>query len=398
MNTTLRTLPCLLALFAGPLLATACSDDDANPNTKPAADAGDDDTGPFAPPADPGKGFWVTVSGEDLAVAGYDWTAQSLASGDPPAFVDGWAIDFEHVIVTVGKIRVNADPDKDPANPKDVGALVASAEGPFAVDVTLGGDVTGKSGEPDERTVPIAAFPTKADGSDFDPTARYAFGYDFVAASASAKIVNLDAEGLALYERAKAEGWSMIYAGTATYKGPAPEVDTAFAKLPKQVKFTLGFKNPSSYENCQNTDLQQVGGEFPRGVQSIAGASTTVQITLHTDHTFWNKLNVEGTPLHFDPIAAQASTYGDPESTGEVDSADLVDVDVTGFKTKAGDPLPARSLVPDYAAPGGQLKFDANGTRFSRANSFASYLAYAAASGGHMNANGECEITNHFEP
>ena len=32
------------------------------------------------------------------------------------------------------------------------------------------------------------------------------------------------------------------------------------------------------------------------------------------------------------------------------------------------------------------------------ANSLAAYLAYSAASGGHMNADGECEVRNDFTP
>jgi hypothetical protein len=144
--------------------------------------------------------------------------------------------------------------------------------------------------------------------------------------------------------------------------------------------------------------LQQVGDEFPRGIQANANKSTTVQITVHTDHAFWDKLNVEGTPLHFDAIAAQASTYGTPDSPGTVTIEDLENVDVTGFKTKAGEPLPWRSLVSDYKAPEGQMKFDPNGTSFSKANSFSAYLSYSAASGGHMNADGECEVKNNFTP
>lgn len=108
----------------------------------------------FSPPADPGKaGFWVTVSGEDLASVGYDFVEGALADGDPPAFVDGWAVHFDHVIVTIGNVTLHEDPDKDDGNPQDVGALVAKAAGPWAVDAAIGGDVIGKSESPDEKTV-----------------------------------------------------------------------------------------------------------------------------------------------------------------------------------------------------------------------------------------------------
>ena len=169
----------------------------------------------FQPPADPGAGgFWVTVSGEDLALLGYEWSNSAEAGGDPPAFVDGWSLRFDHVIITVDRLRINAEPDRDDANPLDVGSLVASAQGPWAVDVSIGGDVTGKSGSPDERTVPIAAFSAQSNGRPFDPASRYGFSYDLVSAADDAMLVNLDAEGLALYEQGKQQGWSMIFSGT----------------------------------------------------------------------------------------------------------------------------------------------------------------------------------------
>lgn len=398
-NALVRATRPLLFVALGTVAACSGSDDPSKtPDTGGTLPPGDGTT-VFTPPTDPGaNGFLVTVSGEDLAVIGYDFAAGALADGDPPAFVDGWSIAFKHVIVTVGNVRLNENPEKDDGNPRDVDGVVAGNGNLYAVDATVGGSVIGKSGSPDEKTVAITSFARKNDGSSFDPTARYAFSYDLVAATSDAKIVNLDAEGLALYEQGKEKGWSMILAGTATYKGPAPEAGTVFASIPTEVDFTLGLTNPSSYVNCRNSDLTPVGDEFPRGVQTNPNGSTTVQVTVHTDHTFWDRLNVEGTPLHFDPIAAQASTYGSPASPGVVTSDDLASIDVTGFTTRSGEPLPARSLVSDYTAPAGQLKYDANGTTFAKPNSFASWLAYTAAAGGHMNADGECEVVNNFTP
>jgi len=357
-------------------------------------------TPPTGPTPAVNNGFQITVSGEDLAVNGYEWAPGAKANDDPPAFVDGWAVKFEHIIVTIGEVRLNADPDKDPANPETQGEPVATATGPWAVDLTIGGNIVGKSGSPDEKTVAITTIDTKSDGTAFDPAQRYAFNYTTVGASPAAKAVNLDAAGQALYETAKTNGWATIYAGTATYKGPAPAAGSVFEKIPTVVKFTLGLKNPTAYVNCQNTDLQATGGdEFPRGLQASKDKATTAQITIHTDHSFWSKLNVEGTELHFDPIAARASTYGTVGAApGTVTLDDLVNVDVTGFKTKNDEPLPARSLVPDYTAAAGQLAFDANGTTFAKANSYAAYIAYSATAGGHLNADGLCKVKLGYAP
>jgi hypothetical protein len=404
-NLSKRFLAIMITTMVGmvPMMACSTTTNTSSSSGGPTADAGpttDSSTsGPFVPPADPGAGgVLVTFSAEDIAALGFGFDASSRAEGDPPAFVDGWEVKYSHVLVTVGKVRINEDPDKNDADPTQVGAEVAAADGPWAVDAVKGGSIQGKSGSPDEKAVALTAFTTTKSGAKFRADARYAFSYDLATATASAKPVNLDAEGLALYEEAKQKGFAVVLAGTATYKGAAPEATSVFAKIPKVVNFKLGFKNPTSYANCRNTDLQEAGGEYPRGIQVNAAKSITVQATLHTDHAFWNKLNVEGTPLSFDAIAAQASTYGTPDAPGVVAIEDLENVDITGVKTKAGEVLPARSLVPDYTAPVGQLRFDANSVSFAKVNSFAAFLAYSAASGGHMNANGECEVKRNYTP
>jgi hypothetical protein len=356
------------------------------------------DGGPLAdivrPDVDPGpKGIVVTASGEDLAIVGYPWSPGVTSGGDPPAFVDGWAVRFEHVLVTIADVWLASDPDTDPANPIITGPIVARDPGPWAVDLSRGGPLLGKSGSPDEKTVALTAFR----GDALDTTRRYAFGYSFVAASNDAKHVNLDDAGAKLYEQAKANHWAMLFVGTATYSAGAPPGGTPFAKMPPVVRFTIGLANPSRYVNCRNTDLMQIGGDYPRGLQPSPTRSTTAQITLHTDHLFWDALNVEGTPLHFDPIAAVASTYGAPDAgEGQATSSALVPLDVTGFKTATNDNLPWRTTVSDWEAPAGQMHFEANGTALRPRNAFLSFLAHAAASGGHMNADGQCVVKNEF--
>lgn len=355
---------------------------------------------PFVAPSDPGKGgILVTVSGEDLAIQGYPFLAgSSKAGGDPPAFVDGWEVQLEHFILTVGGIRLNDGPDKNADNPKEMGEVVAQVEGLFAVDISLGGGLVGKSGSPDEKTVAITAFTGPSSGGEFKTDQRYAFSYDFAVASSQAKNVNLDAAGVVLYQQAILEGWSVVIQGKAIYKSKPPTEGTVFAKIPQKIRFTLGFANPASYINCQNTDLNPLGdGVFPRGVQVSPSASTVAQITMHSDHLFWDRLNAESGLLHFDPIAALASTYGvESDHPGEVTMEDLDGADFIAFKTRSGEPLPARSEVADYTAPDVQLSFDGNGITFPK-NSFSKYLAYSLTSGGHFNANGECEVVLNFE-
>lgn len=382
-----RALP-LLALLAAACFAGCGDENEADPVAPGGGGAGTG--GATTQPSgatDPGPGaFWITASGEDLALSGYPFTNGTSKSGDP-AFVEGWALSYSHLIITVGDLELFENPEKNAGDPKDVGAEVAHDHAAYAVDLHLGGTVTDKgSGQP--GAVPIAAFAKKEDGTAFDPASRYAFSYAVKKASAEAKLVNLDEEGKTLYQEAITRGWSTIVVGTATYKGPEPEAGSAFAKLPKVVKFKLGLTIPAKYVNCANPDFTPVGGEFPRGVQLLPNKSSVVQITYHTDHMFWDALNVEGTPLHFDPIAASAN------EAGEVTIDDLAKQDFLAFTLNDGTtPLPARSNVDDYPAPKGQLAFSGGGESFTK-NSYAAFFEYSAIAGGHLNADGECAVTD----
>jgi hypothetical protein len=361
------------------VFGTGCgSDDDPAPGGA-AGTSGGTATQPDGK-TDPGpRAFWITASGEDLALNGYPFTNGASKSADP-AFVDGWAVDYEHVIVTIGGLSLAENPDKNAGDPKDLGAQVAHDDRAFAVDLHLAGSGNGGS-------TPIAAFDKKDDGSAFDGSTRYAFSYSLVAGTADAVVVNLDEEGKQLYQEAIERGFSTLVVGTATYKGPEPAADSAFAKLPKVVHFKLGLAIPARYTNCENPDFPAVGGELTRGVQLKDSASTQVQVTYHTDHMFWDTLNVEGTPLHFDPVAASAN------DAGEVTIDDLEKQDFLGFTLPDGTPLPARSVVADYTTNDGQLAFSGGGESFTK-NSYAAFFRYSATAAGHLNADGECAVTD----
>jgi hypothetical protein len=376
----------LLALASS--IALACTAADRSSPPAPPTNASPDGGAPSPDASAPATELRVTVSGEAFARTGFDFVpGVSLAYGDVPAFVDGWAIRFEHVIVTVAGVRLSAEPDRDPSDPTRTGALVAEDSGAYAVDVVKGGDVPGKSGSPDERAVVVTTLhppPTQARGE------RYAFGFDLVPASASAKRVNLDAEAAALYDAAVAKGYAAIYVGTATYRGAAPEPGSVFARMPTVVRFSLGLANATSYLNCENSDLPREGRRRQRGVPVPAGETATAQITLHTDHLFVTALHSDSAALAFDALAANASApaSGAPAS---VTIDDLAKVDITKVTTRAGEPLPRRSLVSDFAASGEQVRYDPGATPLPSHPSFAGYLAAAAQSAAHLNEAGACE-------
>jgi hypothetical protein len=349
-----------------------------------------------------------TASGEVLALGGYDFPP--AAAGDP-AFVDGWEIRFDELIVTLDKITLSENPDLSPTDESKTGDKVAEVDGPWAVDLHKGGPLEGKGGS-DEQAVAIATIENQNlnGDKDFDPTVRYAFGFDVVAASAGAHKINLDAQGEADYQEMVQKGWAVLYVGTATWKGgsscTSTNPDYDFSKLPTTVKFRLGFKSPATYVNCQNPDndpAQALGDEeHQRGVQVKSNTTTIAQATIHTDHPFWESFTHD-TPAHFDPLAALAKQDANGDWVVTID--DAKGVDYTAFKDAMGNALPWRSCVSDYTPPNQSMgmgfdslgiAFDPTGDPTMVMRDYADYLTYDQSTQGHLNSDGLCFVQRHY--
>ncbi len=126
-----------------------------------------------------------------------------------------------------------------------------------------------------------------------------------------------------------ADGCSVLYVGTATFKGtsctcPDPGDPSApcdpniygpgkgWPQVGDTVPFHLCFKSPTSYLNCQNPDNTGAplsGDEFQRGITFQKNASVIAQVTIHTDHPFWDSV-LHDTPVHFDQLAARVVGMG----------------------------------------------------------------------------------------
>ena len=308
---------------------SACSPDLSSPKGSCAApDAGTPSlsgngftTQPFAPPCDPGGGgILVSASGEVLALSGFAFPPADPANDT--YMVDGWNFVLTEYITVFDHVTLWDDPDLSPTDQSQHGAVVAHIDGPWVADLHKGGPLAGVGGDGEQAT-PIVALSRMDDGQPFDPTTTYGFGFSTVAAPASgAHNVNLDSSEADDYATMVAQGYSVLYVGTATWAGGAanplgpctqssagaalagggdagseggsslPDGGYDFSKIPPSFQFRMGFNTPTNYINCQNGDPSNPnpginGEDHPRGIQVKDNQSVVAQVTIHMDHPFW---------------------------------------------------------------------------------------------------------------
>jgi hypothetical protein len=353
----------------------------------------------------------ITASGEVLALGGYAFPPANPGDAD---FVDGWEVHFSKFIAVFDKVVLAENPDTTPPDQSQTGPVVAELDGPWAIDLHRGGPLPGKGGG-GEQAYPIAliANQTRNGGAAFDPTQRYAFGFDTVAATAHATRLNIAADDPD-YAEMVANGWNVLYVGTATWKGAAANppcrstgpASYDFATLPTTVNFRLGFATPTTYINCQNPDNDPavgVNGEsHARGVQVKSNATTIAQITFHTDHPFWESFEHD-TPAHFDQLASLAVKQ--PDGTYLVTLPQAQGVDYQAFRDPAGNPLPWRACDANYSPPNTSPQMGFNSlkiiedpgrdpSRFMR--DYQDYMRYDQSTQGHLNSDGLCFVQRHY--
>lgn len=407
----MRTKLCLCGVCSLMIGLAACSDDAAPPSSSDAgsdagvdaqvnADAGGSLLSPTFFPA-PAPAFTsttntpgsvqVSISGEDLAQLGFEYSA-TPTEGEP-VFVDGWAIDFDHVYLVVAGAKLNemgADPDMRTV----LGAQVARREGLFLVDLAKSGPITGAGGAP-ETAIPLFVFNGPDGGGSFSTSTRYAFTWETAVATGAVSNINLVEADRANAEEMIRRQWSIYIVGTATYEGRAAtaSVDPTFQTYPTSVDIRLGFGAPARYVNCHNPELG-ADPEDPSfwGIQPNAGEARRAQISWHLDHGFWTTLEEEGTPLFFDPFAARSSNFG-VAGDHVVTMADLMGVDPAALEDRAGNPVGDRGAqTAGYSPLNPPPGYDRNGVGSSEVADFRDFVANLARGGGHMNADGECEV------
>jgi hypothetical protein len=375
----------------------------------------------FDIPCDPGgDGILITASGEGFAKDGY---AFPPTNPDDVVFVDGWALTYDRVLTTVDHITLSTGPDKSPTDQSQCddgnggsilcgtgSSVVAEADGPFVIDLHKGGSLDDADGAA-MAAAPLAALTgqNKNGNTKFDATSKYAFGFEVVPATLSAKNVNLDAAAITDYQEMVTKGYTTMLVGTATWQGNNHGSDTNsgctsttvnpaydFSVLPKTIKFRLGLTAPTVYRNAQNPALTGEGfpnEEHPRGVVTVSNQSTIAQVTLHLDHAFWESF-VHDSPAHFDQIAAKYAGMTAPTAKLE----DFKGYALRPFVDAQAHQVPWRSCLPadSYTPPGdGAMGFDTlsiqvdpTGNPSTVIRDFYDYTLYNHSTFGHLNADG----------
>jgi hypothetical protein len=398
------------------------------------SDAGTSSTGAsamlaaFTPPTDPGAGgVLFAASGEVLALTGYTFPP----AADAPAFVDGWDVHFKRLLVTLDDITLSNGPNAKPGDQSCVEPTVAKLTGPWAVDLSHDDPsyLQGKGG-PGEKAVPIAALSRQnypaGNTAAFDTSgsAPYAFGFDITAATASAMNVNLDADGLADYQTMINDGCAVLYLGTATFQGTACTCPTAisatqacdaatYAGWPttgQSVPFHLCFKSPTTYVNCQNPDNDPAkplsGEEHQRGIYFKKDMSIVAQVTVHTDHPFWDSV-LHDSPAHFDQFAARVAGQGAagvfPTATVELTQP----VDYSSYTDAMGHALNWRYCIAPptdvHKQLVGPMAFDAESVPHTPGadgcaglRNYSDFATYNQSTQGHLNSDGLCYVARHY--
>jgi hypothetical protein len=394
-----HTLSGLTAIAAAVIaISGGCSSTSSTATGGAVTDLGAGDPGP--------RGIRFAASGEVLALTGY---AFPPAQADDVAFVDGWEVKFTRLLTTIDAVTLSDNADRSPGDPSQTGAPLFQLRGPWAVDLARPDprNLPGKGG-PGEQAVPFASV--VSDRLSTDGT-RYAFGFDLVAATAAAKNVNLDAAASADYQSMVADGCAVLYVGTAKFKGNKadpqcyPSDRRAF---PDVVDFRFCFKSPTTYLNCQNPDNDPArpfdGEEHERGIAIVDGASVIAQVTVHTDHPFWDSV-LHDSPPHFDQFAARV--VGQPGPPATVTLEMTKGVDYTAYTDSTGAALqwrycidPAADVHPKLTGP---MSFDAQSVPHatgadasSGLRDYYDFATYDQSTQGHLNSDGLCYVKRNY--
>lgn len=239
------------------------------------------------------------------------------AMGAEAGFVDGWTVRYTKFLVSVGEVRV------------------------AAADGTAGGTAAGlrvynlHGTNGPLRLASLTNIPARR-------MDRVSYRIAPVTAGAVAGNAGVSPNDLAAMQ---AGGHSIWVEGSATKPGRSAPLT-----------FRWAFSNAVDYERCE------LDGAF--GVAVPTGGTADLQLTIHGDHFFYDRIG-DGAQLRFDDLAA-----ADRDMNNEVTLDELAAVDLT-------------TLPRDRFDPGGA----------PNVNTLRDFVTALSTTVGHFNGEGECVVT-----
>ena len=281
----------------------------------------------------------IRVSAEQAAMVGLPNLADrdeehehSDSEGDAPEelhFVDGWVIDYDKYIVSIGDIEI-ANSEGDRRSTENDAFVVDLAQAEPAIEVL--------------RDVPGSRWDV------FSFSVRPPDDEDVVATQGDVSDEDLDRM---IDERLNY--W----------------VEDRASKGDVEVRFAWGVQNATRNEACTN------GVDDTAGVVLRNNSMAVAEITLHIEHMFWDTLGSEQTRLRFDAIAAMA------DDEGMVSFEALADQRLADLRDADGQPL--------LDSDGSLLFYDAGSAPLAEQN-LSEFIRATMRSQAHLNGAGLCTI------
>jgi hypothetical protein len=260
----------------------------------------------------------VFVEAEDTITNGIP-----AASGTGEGFADGWSLAYERFYVSVGAVQITA-----------------TNEGSVTAPPIATGD---------------RVFDLRATGPHefFTVTDVAARRYDQVSyRSAPVSSATTFEDTIPAADRDAMQGSSTWITAVATRGSERIRIDW---------KFREGFE----FHDCEGPPNRP-----GLGTVVASGGTSTLHLSIHGDHWYWQTLGVEGSPVRFDPIAHADSTAGPyrGNADGEVTLDELAAV-----------------LLADVPAEDGV--FDPAGRPVS---TIAGFMRETTGTNGHIDGDGVC--------
>jgi len=215
---------------------------------------------------------------------GEEYIEEGIPSDPDGGFVDGWSVTYDKFLVNIGGITVANSGGDEAAS--QAGHVVFNHVGAGVKSIVEFDEVPAGSWEDVGYEIVPVTSDTEADASVSDDD-----------------LAMMQDEGLSVYLEGSAENGS------------------------ETIHFAWGFTLATKYENCR----AEVDGVEREGIVVNDGGSQDIELTIHGDHPFYDRLQASPDPSVTTSLRFQALAEADEDGDGELtlEELDAKPLDVT---------------------------------------------------------------------